>query len=605
MKKEMLEKVYNTQKNIIVAGDIAAGKTTSVLFPLVDKMIEQKESLMILDSKEEYINKYYNELKNKDYNIVILNLRDFDKSEGWNPLQLAYELYKNGSIDKAIDYLEKIGKTIFYDASENDPFWTLTASDLFTGIVLALFEDAKEYEVNFNSVNMILEGVNERYYDSKQTIDYLTCYFLDKNPSSLSYVYASTAVFAPRDTRASIMSVAKQKLMTYVSREKLSMLMNKTTFNFEEIKTKPTAIFFIAKDESKHLNTLASIFIEQLFTFLLDSKVANKFNFVLDNFDSIEKVNEFTDMLGAGLSRGIRFVVSTRFLEDLSTKYGSYITKLSNQVYTTNDLLKIKMNDKEETIENEYEELENVSNEIDYPNLNQNSNIFHFNQNSIKVFDLKRYVISNCHLRNIGSDVPTLSIHNSTVDVDDLIKRIDEKIVKIDEGEKQATASDKLENKDELQKIDNTQDSSNFNLKEVICQAEKDNKIFSIPSPEINKNLNRNVTSEDWTAIEMPQEHVEFEMERLLTVEGINLLKKGHIPEEEADKWFWYVENNVLSIHRSWTGFCWFKIELNTNGKLKVIANRNPEQYTETNIEKEKKWINNFLDYWTKEHNFH
>jgi len=41
MKKEMLEKVYNAQKNIIVSGDMATGKTTSVLFPLVDKMIEQ------------------------------------------------------------------------------------------------------------------------------------------------------------------------------------------------------------------------------------------------------------------------------------------------------------------------------------------------------------------------------------------------------------------------------------------------------------------------------------------------------------------------------------------------------------------------------------
>ena len=58
MKNEMLEKVHNAQKNVIVTGDIATGKTTSVLFPLVDKIIEQNESLMILESKEKKINKY-------------------------------------------------------------------------------------------------------------------------------------------------------------------------------------------------------------------------------------------------------------------------------------------------------------------------------------------------------------------------------------------------------------------------------------------------------------------------------------------------------------------------------------------------------------------
>lgn len=31
MKKEILEKVYNAKKNIIVSGDMSTGKTTSIL----------------------------------------------------------------------------------------------------------------------------------------------------------------------------------------------------------------------------------------------------------------------------------------------------------------------------------------------------------------------------------------------------------------------------------------------------------------------------------------------------------------------------------------------------------------------------------------------
>jgi len=439
MKNEMLEKVHNAQKNLVVAGDIATGKTTSVLFPLVDKMIEQNESLMILDSKEEYINKYYNKLKEKNYNVIVLNLRELDKSDGWNPIQYAYELYKKGNSDKAMDYLEKTAKTMFYEDSTVDPFWSLTASDFFTGVTLALFEDGKEDEINLNSVNMMFEGVNERY----GATDYLTNYFKLKSPSSQSYVCASTTILAPKETKGSILSVAKQKLRTYVSREKLSVLMNKTTFNYEDIATKPTAIFFVAKDESKYLNALAAMFIEQLFTVLFDlydMKSSNKFNFVLDNFDIIEKVNEFTDMLSSGLSRRIKFVVSTRSLEDLTAKYGSYITKLSNIITVAPGLLKTTIDEREEMIENKFEKIIDVYNEVEYPKLNPVS---------IKIFDLKKFVheAKKTEMDNNMNGLPKLTdpfannpwlntpTDNNT-NLDDLLKKIDDKIEELEELEK-------------------------------------------------------------------------------------------------------------------------------------------------------------------------
>lgn len=109
------------------------------------------------------------------------------------------------------------------------------------------------------------------------------------------------------------------------------------------------------------------------------------------------------------------------------------------------------------------------------------------------------------------------------------------------------------------------------------------------------------ITKDDWHIEPMPEDNVEFEMDRLLTINDINILKRGHKPEAMEDKWFWYVEDNILNIHRSWTGACLFKVELNTNGKLKVISNRNPEQYKETDIEKDKELINKLLNYWTKE----
>lgn len=184
MKREVLEEIINSQKKLIVDGDVASGKTTNVLFPLVDEMINKKESMFILDSREEYINEYYDKLKENDYNIITINLRDLDKSDGWNPFEYPYSLYKKGKLDQAQEYIEKIGKTMFYENTNADPFWAYTASDFMTGVTLGLFEDEKEDEINLNSVNNMFNGVDSKYAAS----DYITTYFNMKDKTSAPYI---------------------------------------------------------------------------------------------------------------------------------------------------------------------------------------------------------------------------------------------------------------------------------------------------------------------------------------------------------------------------------------------------------------------------------
>ena len=45
MKREVLDRIYNSRKNLLVTGDMAVGKTTNVLFPLVDDVINKEEKL--------------------------------------------------------------------------------------------------------------------------------------------------------------------------------------------------------------------------------------------------------------------------------------------------------------------------------------------------------------------------------------------------------------------------------------------------------------------------------------------------------------------------------------------------------------------------------
>lgn len=410
----MIDKIYNFNRNLIVDGKLSAGKTTNVMFPLVKKMINNSESLFILDSKEEYLNKYYNTLKSNDYNVIIINLRNMDKSEGWNPLEYPYQLYKCGDKDEAIEHIERLAKTIYYKSFNEDPFWSMTAGDLFKGLVLSLFEDGKENEINLTSINSMLDkGMNK--FGAK---DYLTEYFNDKNPDSKAYTFASTTVLAPNDTKGGILSVAKQRLRLFIGREKLNVLTNKTTFDFNNVLEKKTAIFFIVKDEETSLSRYATMFINQLYTILVSKKLTNKFNFILDNFDLIKECDNLIDMLSSCISRKMKVCICTRDLDALLEKTDKYLLKLSDVLKVDASGIKLISDNGYETIKDNIDEVEVPTYFSEYPKLEESK---------VNIFDLQRFVINN-NIKKFNLDLDT----NDFISTEDLIKSIDKKIAELD-----------------------------------------------------------------------------------------------------------------------------------------------------------------------------
>ena len=257
MNKELINKIVTSKKNLIISGDTLTNKTVNIMYPLLDSIIENNESFLVLDTKEEYLNKYYKTLKEKNYNIIILNLKELQSSDCWNPLSYPYKLYQEKKIDKAIDYLEKIAKTIFYKPDNEDPFWSNCASDLFMGVALSLFQDGKPEEINLISINNIINSAMEK----NGVTDYLTSYLKLKGEKSQEYLYAEPTILSPVDTKGGILTVARERLRTLISRDNLNLAISQNTFDISEIPNKKTAVILIAKEESRKLNVLASLFI--------------------------------------------------------------------------------------------------------------------------------------------------------------------------------------------------------------------------------------------------------------------------------------------------------------------------------------------------------
>jgi 8-oxo-dGTP diphosphatase len=107
-------------------------------------------------------------------------------------------------------------------------------------------------------------------------------------------------------------------------------------------------------------------------------------------------------------------------------------------------------------------------------------------------------------------------------------------------------------------------------------------------------------TRDDWTAMDMPEQNDTFTLVRSFSDQQMEAMRRGHIPQAMEDKWFWYMDENTLFAHRSWTGFCIYKIEFHWDVSHIVTVNRDPEQYTRASIEEDRDNLNKLLDWWSQ-----
>ena len=395
MRKEILEKIINSKRNDIISGEMSTGKTTNVGFGIVKKLIEKNENLFILDTKEEYVKKYYNALKSTGYNIIIVNTKSPNNSDGWNPIEYSKNLFKKGLIDESIKYLNSVAEELFFDSSDLDPFWSNMANNLFKGMALSLFKDAKDEEINLRSINALI-------MDADIDSNYLEEYFRTMDKDDSAYICGAPAVFSPRETRGGIISTAMSKLNPIVRDNNLCYLLNKTTYSYDDLLKSKTAIFYVA-DELDNINCLASVYVKELFNILYDNNNKNKFNIILDNFDYVNNIIDFNKMLSVCIRSNIKFYLFTRDKDKLENSYSKYINKLANNIVVDDNRISLTMGC--ELVEMPNKEIKDSydSLQVKYPTLNKAA---------IEVFNLKKYIIDNIRVDRSDCENYVLELGN-------------------------------------------------------------------------------------------------------------------------------------------------------------------------------------------------
>lgn len=315
----------------MVIGATGSGKTECIVKPLVNILGKKGESMVITDPKGE-IYEYCGEyLKSQGYKIVILDIRDPELGNAWNPLSLPYQYYKIGNNDKATELLEDVSANILFDKeSKEDPFWERSAADYFSGLALALFKDAEnESQVNINSINqMSIQGEERR-----GATPYIKEYFGYHGEDSPEYIFASNTITAPQDTKGSILSTFRQKVRQFSTKQNLSEMLSYSDFDMREIGNNKTAVFMIVHDEKKTYHSLMTIFTKQCYETLIDcaqkngGKLKYRTNFILDEFANMPPLKDVDAMITAARSRSIRFTFIIQNFSQLDDVYGAEVAQ--------------------------------------------------------------------------------------------------------------------------------------------------------------------------------------------------------------------------------------------------------------------------------------
>ncbi len=322
--------VDNSDYHSMVIGSTGSGKSESLVKPMVNLLAKKGESIIVNDPKAELYKYCGDYLKEQGYNIIVLNFREPDKGNAWSPLAMPYYYFKNGNMDKAIELVEDIANNILVDPKNKDSaFWEKSAADYFAALAIGLFRDAKEEEINFNSINVMSTIGEERFGGS----NYIKEYFALKGESSPEYISGSTTFNAPSETKGGILSTFRQKIRIFSTREHLAEMLSHSDFDMRTIGSQKTAVFLIIHDEKTTYHSLLTVFIKQCYETLVEvaqsqgGKLKYRTNFILDEFANMPPLQDVDSMVSAARSRDIRFTFIIQNFSQLNDVYGKEIAE--------------------------------------------------------------------------------------------------------------------------------------------------------------------------------------------------------------------------------------------------------------------------------------
>ena len=316
--------VDNSDTHTIIFGSTGSKKTRLFGMPLINILAMAGESFIATDPKGELYNKTSGLVADKGYNTILLNFRDFNQSDLWNPLTLPYELYHSGKTDEAVslinDFINALAEP--QKRTTKDTYFIDLACSQALANMLFFIDTASPEEANI--INFADFFTTTCRVEFTQKLSSLVA-----NGSIASLNYKSILTNSPTEkTFGNVSSCVTVMLNPFVIRKTLCQVLSKCSFDIRSIGKTKTAIYIIVPDEKTTLHFLVTAFIKQTYEALINEaqqqenrKLPVRLNFVLDEFCNIPAIPDMPSMISAARSRNMRFYLMAQSQRQLEYKY--------------------------------------------------------------------------------------------------------------------------------------------------------------------------------------------------------------------------------------------------------------------------------------------
>lgn len=319
-------RVDNSDTHSLIIGLTGSGKTRRSIYEMMLSMITAGSSIVVNDCKCEIYRYTKTCLEQNGYKVHVLNFRNPLTGNRYNLLKSAALLYKEGKIGEATEYFYSFSTSIFEPLkSDKDPFWTLESARYLTGLCLLACELLEIEDINLGNVYNIHVLGREKMGGTSV----LRQYFNEERRTSAIWRLVEGTVMAPSDTQASILSVMTQGLTRILLNDDIADMMNNSDFDVMDIGREKTAVFLMTKDETSAYDSLVSSFVDQAYTELVsmaekdyNGKLPVRVEFIMDEFGNMAKLNDMIKKVTASRSRNIRWHLVIQGMEQLSAIYG-------------------------------------------------------------------------------------------------------------------------------------------------------------------------------------------------------------------------------------------------------------------------------------------
>ena len=291
--------------NTVVVGGSGAGKTRFYAKP---NLCQANTSFTVLDPKGELLRSTGHLLRQKGYEVRVLDLLNMEKSHCYNPFVY---LRDDNDVQRLVTNLFK--STTPKGSQSNDPFWDTAASMLLLALIFYLKYEAPPDEQNFPMVMEMLRAADVREDCDEYTspLDELFERLEMREPDHIAVKYYKDYHSGSAKTLKSIQITLAARLEKF-NLSSLAALTATDELDLPSLGEKKVALFTLIPDNDTSFNFLVSILYTQLFQqlfYLADHKYGGSLpvpvHFLMDEFSNVSLPEDFSKILAVMRSRNV------------------------------------------------------------------------------------------------------------------------------------------------------------------------------------------------------------------------------------------------------------------------------------------------------------